>query len=989
MPACSACGFESERTFKFCPECGAEPAAAAPSREQRKTVTVLFCDLTGSTALGETLDPERLRTVLARYFEEMKTIVERHGGSVEKFIGDAVMAVFGVPAVHEDDALRAVRSAVEMRDALPDLGLQGRIGVMTGEVVTGTAERLVTGDPVNVAARLEQAAQAGEVLVGQATLSLVQEAVEVEALEPLELKGKTERVPAYRLLHVRDAPERRHEARFVGRERELALVRKAWERVQAERRCELVTIVGDAGVGKSRLVAEALASVEATVVRGRCLPYGEGITYWPVVEVLKQLDLLPSDETAAAAIRSLLGESTAATSAEEIAWAFRKTLEHAAAERPLVVVFDDIQWGEETFHDLIEHVALLSSGASILLVCMARPEIGERRPTWPVVLRLEAMPDEAVDDLIPQRIPRELRERIARAAGGNPLFIGEMLAIAAETDGAVIVPPTLRALLAARLDQLEPAERSVLERGAIEGEIFHRGAVQAIAPDDTQVTPRLAALVRKEIIRPEKPLITGDDGFRFRHLLLRDAAYESLPKATRADFHQRYATWLEQHGVELLELDEIVGYHLEQAYRYGVELGAPDSALSARASERLAAAARAARNRGDVLAQVNLWDRAADLVPDGAARPLLLVRFGWALEEGGELARARAAVEEAVALARESGDGQAEWLGRIALAGFRGDQEPEGASENMLREAEAAVAAGEAAGNHEVLARAWGLAADAHQFGGRMGEYAQALDRALPHARRAGDLPLEARLVLRKAPYFIWGPGHVEEGLRFAGEAFEQLGHVPGAQSFALHVRGHMRARRGEFEGAFEDVSDFRSGERERGREREYAITSDCVWDVCLWAGDWKRGEDALREGYGMLERMGIKAGVSKVSLDLGDCVFRRGMIDEAERLSEIGEEVTAEEDMFGAAQWLTLRARVRAARGDLDGAEAFARRALTVPGNEFPELAAEARLALAETLRLAGDPEASSWAAEALELYERKGNLVGAARVREFLANL
>jgi tetratricopeptide (TPR) repeat protein len=420
-----------------------------------------------------------------------------------------------------------------------------------------------------------------------------------------------------------------------------------------------------------------------------------------------------------------------------------------------------------------------------------------------------------------------------------------------------------------------------------------------------------------------------------------------------------------------------------------VELGAPDSALGARASERLAAAARAARNRGDVLAQVNLWDRAADLVPDGAARPLLLVRFGWALEEGGELAHARAVVEEAVALARESGDGQAEWLGRIALAGIRGSQEPEGASENMLREAEAAVAAGEAAGNHEVLARAWGLAADAHNFGGRMGEYARALDRALPHARRAGDLPLEARLALYKAPYFIWGPGHVEEGLRFAGEVFEQLGHAPGAQSFALHIRGHMRARRGEFEGAFEDVNDFRSGERERGREREYAVTSDCVWDVCLWAGDWKRGEDALREGYGMLERMGIKAAVSKVSLDLGDCVFRQGMIDEAERLSEIGEEVTAEEDMFGTAQWLTLRARVRAARGDLDGAEAFARRALTVPGNEFPELAAEARLALAETLRLAGDPEASSWAAEALELYERKGNLVGAARVREFLANL
>ncbi len=392
MLICTSCGHENGEGAKFCEECGVSFAAApAQAQEQRKTVTVLFCDLTGSTALGETLDPERLRALLARYFERMKAIVERHGGSVEKFIGDAVMAVFGVPVLHEDDALRAVRAAVEMRDALPELGLQGRIGVMTGEVVTGTEERLATGDAVNVAARLEQAAQPGEVLIGEPTLALVRDAAEVEPIEPLELKGKAEPVPAYRLLRVRDAPERRHGELFVGRERELAILREAWERVRAEQRCELVTVVGDAGVGKSRLAAEALASIEATVVRGRCLPYGEGITYWPVVEVLKQLDLLPADEAAAVAIRSLLGETEAATSAEEIAWAFRKTLEQAAAERPLVVVFDDIQWGEETFLDLIEHVALLSSGASILLFCMARPELAERRPAWPVTLRLEPL----------------------------------------------------------------------------------------------------------------------------------------------------------------------------------------------------------------------------------------------------------------------------------------------------------------------------------------------------------------------------------------------------------------------------------------------------------------------------------------------------------------------------------------------------------------------------------------------------------------------
>ena len=330
---------------------------------QRKTVTILFCDVTGSTALGESVDPEALRGMLARYFERMKTIVERHGGTVEKFIGDAVMAVFGVPVAHEDDALRAVRAGAEMRAALPELGVQARIGVTTGEVVTGTEERLATGDAVNVAARLEQAAQPGEVLIGEPTLELVRDAIEAERVEPLALKGKAAAVAAHRLVRVREAPERRYGSRFVGRARELALLREAWERAQDERRCE------------SRLIAEFLRELEVTVVNGRCLPYGEGITYWPVVEVLKQLGVRPPEEAAAAAIRTLLRETDAVTSAEEIAWAFRKTLEHAAAERPLVVVFDDIQWADETFLDLIEHVALLSSGASVLALCMARPEL--------------------------------------------------------------------------------------------------------------------------------------------------------------------------------------------------------------------------------------------------------------------------------------------------------------------------------------------------------------------------------------------------------------------------------------------------------------------------------------------------------------------------------------------------------------------------------------------------------------------------------------
>ena len=698
MPVCASCGHENREGAKFCEECAA-PLGASPKRgtEQRKTVTVLFCDLTGSTALGESIDPERLRALLARYFERMQEIVERHGGTVEKFIGDAVMAVFGVPLAHEDDALRAVRAAVEMRDALPDLGLQGRIGVTTGQVVTGTEERLATGDAVNVAARLEQSAQPGEVLIGQPTLDLVREAVEVEPLEPLELKGKAEPVHAARLLRVHDAPARRDTARFVGREREVALVREAWDRARVEWRCELFTLVGEPGVGKSRLAAEVLAAIEGAVVRGRCLPYGEGITYWPVVEVLKQLDLLPAEDAAATAIRSLLGETDATTSADEIAWAFRKTLERAAADRPLVVVFDDIQWGQETFLDLIDHVVLLSSGAPILLLCIARPELLDRRPAWPVALRLAPLGDEDVAELIPDRVDAELRERITRTAGGNPLFIDEMLAMAAEANGEVVVPPTLQALLAARLDQLDTSERSVLERGAVEGEIFHRGAVQALAPEETQVMPRLAALVRKELIRPDTPQLVGEDGFRFRHLLVRDAAYDALPKAVRADLHARFAAWLEQHGVGLVELDEIMGYHLEQACRYRAELGTSDEGLAEAARNRLLSAGRRAFGREDFGAALSLLERAATIAPDAeldlaSENDLVSVLF--------EIGRSDEALQRAVSLterASASGDRVRELCGRILETHTRLNIEPEGETDRLARLVEEALPVFEAA----------------------------------------------------------------------------------------------------------------------------------------------------------------------------------------------------------------------------------------------------------------------------------------------------
>ena len=954
---------------------------------QRKTVTVLFCDVTGSTALGESVDPEALRGLLARYFERMKAIVERHGGSVEKFIGDAVMAVFGVPVAHEDDALRAVRAAAEMRDALPDLGIRARIGVNTGEVVTGTEERLATGDAVNVAARLEQAAEPNEVLIGEPTFVLVKESAEVEPVDPLELKGKTTPVTAYRLLRVHEAPERRHETAFVGRERELALLREAWEKVQMERRCELVTIVGDAGVGKSRLVAELLGSIEGTVASGRCLPYGEGITYWPVVEVLKQLDVRPPDEAAAGAVGSLLGESEEPASAEDIAWAFRKTLEHAAAAGPLVVVFDDIQWAEETFLDLIDHVALLSSDAPILLLCLARPELLERRSAWPVAIRLDPLGEQEIDALIPQRVGGELRQRIARAAGGNPLFVHEMVAMAGEAEGEVVVPPTLRALLTARLDQLEPPERGVLECGAVEGEVFHRGAVQALASEEPQVTPRLATLVRKQLIRPDKSQLPGDDGFRFRHLLIRDAAYEALPKAARADLHQRFAAWLEDHGSTLVELDEILGYHLEQAVRYRDELGQPpDANLSEAGRQRLTTAGRRAYVRSDFRAAGSLLERAGALLAPSEIDLPLEVMLAEALFEAGRgseaLQRARSVAERASA----TGDRVAELCARVQEGRFRLALEPEGATERLLALLEEALPVFETAGDDVALYMAYFARGESEVALARMDDALEAFERAVAHARNIGVPPQIIdgwRSSVRMA-----GTTPTREFLAWVDE--QERNAPPNA--YLRRDRATALAQLGRFDEARALLADVAAELADRGADVQLAVTW-CIIDADaeLTMGNPAAAAEAGERGCRLLDELGEQGFQSSGAGFLGQALYALGRLDEAEEWAERAVALGASDDALTQMLSRQVRAKVEARRGDHAEAERLGREAVAI-GDQTDMLnwQADTYVDLGEVLLLAGRrDEAAEAFRQALERYERKGNIVLAERTRERLAKL
>jgi class 3 adenylate cyclase/tetratricopeptide (TPR) repeat protein len=975
MAACVACGFEYEGSFRFCPECAAPLAVSASgSGERRKVVSVLFCDVVGSTAFGESADPEVLRALLARYFEGMSGVVARHGGSVEKFIGDAVMAVFGVPVAHEDDALRACRAAVEMREAFPGLGVEGRIGVCTGEVVTGTEERLATGDALNVAARLQQVAAPGEVLIAGVTRGLVGGAVDVEPVEPLTLKGKSEPVPAFRLLSVLDAPERSHVSWFVGREREVAQIVEAWERAEAQARCELVTVVGDAGVGKSRLAAEALTAVEARVVRGRCLPYGDGITYWPVVEVVKQLEALPSDPFAAAAIRSLLGESQVGTTADEIAWAFRKLLEQQA---PLVVVLDDIQWGDETFLDLVESMALLSAGAPLLLLAMARPELLDRRPGWPGVLRLEPLPAEQAEALIGDQVSGALRERIAHAAGGNPLFISEMLAMAAGDDD-VEVPPTLRALLTARLDQLDAHDRKVLERGAVEGETFHRGTVQALAPEELQLTTRLAALVRRELIRPDRAQLPGDDGYRFRHLLVRDAAYDALPKAVRADLHARFADWLAEHGRALVEVDEIVGYHLEQATRYLAELGRPDPDLSERAAVRLAAAGRRAKDRLDGRAATALLTRAVQLVSPHRLDLALELDAAWATND----VDGRAAVEAADTVADRaaaSGDHSGASLAQATALCLRVVGGELGSFDEQEALCRAALPFEEKRDDPRRLALLWWASGVTAQHRMHNDDAVAALERASRYSRRAGDSP--STILLQLDWSLILGPRPADEGLRTLDELAP--GRPPGDSDLARAVLLAMLGR-------FEEAWPLAEARAEHLREVTSGTWADAhLAVIAIVQGDRQR---ACRHHEALIDALppGFDGIAASYRLPLARDLCYLGRFEAAER--ELRQAQAVEPGPVERALGPAVEALILGSRGELEQAEARARAGLAVAEAETDNLWLQSwgHEDLATVLARAGRiDEARAELECAVSALERKSCLPSAVRVREQIDSL
>ncbi|MGO9343408.1 MAG: adenylate/guanylate cyclase domain-containing protein [Acidimicrobiales bacterium] len=1054
MSTCPECGEVNPDRFRFCGICGATFTNKVPEETVRRTVSVVYSDLKGSTSLAERLDTESLWEVLGVYFDAMQTVLDRHGGTVQKYIGDAIMAVFGHSVAHEDDALRAVRAACEMRDALPEINerlllrwgvtLENRTGVNTGEVVSGSptvGQHLTTGDIVNVAARLEQAAPSCEVLISESTYHLVQHAIAVEELEPLELKGKSEPVRAYRLLSVSgiDAIKRRTDTPMVGRVAQLEYLRENYHLAMEKKECRVVTLIANAGLGKSRIVTEFSSELldTATVLLGRCLSYGKGITFWPLTEVLRQAACIvdeDSEETVRSKLLSLSGPGNLEVSerlgslmglssniygVDEFMWATRVVLDEMSRRKPLVIVFEDIHWAEPTFLDLVEHVVDTSHDAGILVVCAARHELMENRPSW-MEKRTNAFRIEFSELSIPEsalvlrhllggaELPEAFEYRILDAAAGNPLFIEQMISMLLD-DGylvetsegrldctsvpvKIVVPPSILSLLVSRLDRLTGTERSVLQRASVIGHVFYPSAVAAMEQDDSlrDVSEVLSRLSRRRLIRPAESSFAGEPAFQFAHVLSRDAAYEGVLKRNRSRFHEGFASWLlALPGDRVAEHEEIVGYHLEQAVAYRAELAVLDSegrTLARNAAGHLRSAGERALMRQDESAAANLLLRSANLLEDNdKTKVKLLIQVGVALMETAQLVEAASVLDHAIELGIALSDEALETTARLARLFLDHSTNPQVVATDVADEARRAIDIYTARAEHDVLYFAWRLLVSVNWAADTFGPAEEAIEQAFKHAEAGGNHAAARGITGGLPSCAVYGPSPVPRAIARCEELLAQVPNETRTSALARSALARLEAMQGNFDRARTLYRSSRGALEEFGYNILATLTSIDSGPVEMLAGNPQAAERELRGDYEALVRMGERNYISTTAALLAEAVYRQGRLDEAADLVDVSREIASPEDVVTQVMWRSVQSKLCARTGNFDKAEVLAHEAIDlVDRTDHLDAQGSARLDAAEVyLLMDRRGDRARVLAEAIERFERKGNVVSLAAAR------
>jgi predicted ATPase/class 3 adenylate cyclase len=955
---------------------------------ERKLATVVFVDLVGSTELVSGTDPEVARRRVQQYFDRVQHCVVTHGGIVEKFAGDAVMAAFGIPQSHEDDAERAIRSALAIMESVQELGLEARIGVASGEVVVDSVEStFATGEAVNVAARLQQAAPPNEILIGPATHRLTLGCFEVEDEGPIEARGLAEPVWTWRVLGATrtQATTRQFSAPLVGRDAELELLENTYSRAVRDRRAHLFTIFGDPGVGKSRLAREFIDGLEsATILIGRALPYGEGVTYSALADMVKVAAGIADDDPLDdaleklrdccpdEAVADLMGLATGVLQAvqaehnqQEIAWAARAWTEKLSEPQPLVLVFEDIHWGEEPMLELIEHLGTWVRGVPLLLLCLARPELLDIRPGWgggrvrATAIELEplgatdseALIEALLDD---QELPDAARIALLEKTEGNPLFVEETIRMLSEANGSRIdrIPDTLQALIAARIDHLPPGEKSVLQRAAVIGRSFWAGAVSYLGgEEDDELEPLLDDLLLREFVLTEpRSTISGEDAYRFKHVLIREVAYSGLSKTARASHHRRFAEWLGERARE--ELLEVRAYHLDQAAALLTELdGSPPEELATEAAEALEQAGKRALAREANATARRLLHRSVELEPT-LKRRYEAARAAWRMSDFPVVSNE---MEDVLLGAREAGDRDLEARALTALAEV-----------TLLREADVGRAeqlaekALEVSETDESRIDAVSLLETAAWWRGRLRESEAYAEEELEIARRLGRDDLESDALLDLAGIYVARRegDRAEPLIARAMELAEESGSLT-AKARAFTESGELHAFRGRHEEALAEYGRARDLFEEVGAATNLARSLLRIGRLVGRRGDTAEAEKLLRESIRILQPTEDRGTLCEVQRSLAEILLEQGKTDAAEVYALKAVETVGPQDVSSQSTTRKTLAMVRAAQGRDDEAEALFREAIDIlERSEYTRFLSEPLKAIIQFLEERGRAE-------------------------------